>query len=89
MSAPTRELENTQRIVELAAARQARFVDSARQLLAILAEVPEVANGDAATCNGNIGGQRIAAELMEISVASMRKAIWSAVPFDFRHSSPR
>jgi PAS domain S-box-containing protein len=48
--------EDAQRIVEIAAARQARFVDSARQLLAILAEVPEVANGDAATCNRFVEG---------------------------------
>lgn len=43
--------ENAQRIVEIAAARQARFIDSARQLLAVLAEVPGMANGDSATCN--------------------------------------
>jgi PAS domain S-box-containing protein len=48
--------EDAQRIVEIAAARQARFVDSARQLLAVLAEVPEVANGDAATCNRFVEG---------------------------------
>jgi PAS domain S-box-containing protein len=43
--------EDAQRIVEIAAARQARFVDSARQLLAILAEMPEVAGRDSATCS--------------------------------------
>ena len=35
--------EDAQRIVEIAAARQTRFIDSARQLLAVLAELPEVA----------------------------------------------
>ena len=48
--------EDAQRIVEIAAARQARFIDSARQLLAVLAEVPEVANGDSATCNRFVKG---------------------------------
>ena len=48
--------EDAQRIVEIAAARQARFIDSALQLLAVLAEVPEVANGDAATCNRFVEG---------------------------------
>ncbi|HEU5239615.1 MAG TPA: hypothetical protein VFU37_20965, partial [Pyrinomonadaceae bacterium] len=42
--------EDAQRIVEIAAARQARFIDSARQLLAILAEMPEVAGRDSGTC---------------------------------------
>ena len=43
--------EDAQRIVEIAASRQARFVDSARQLLTLLAQVPEAANGDAAACS--------------------------------------
>jgi PAS domain S-box-containing protein len=43
--------EDAQRIVEIAAARQARFIDSARQLLAILAEMPEVAGRDSGTCS--------------------------------------
>jgi len=40
-----------ERIVEIAASRQTRFIDSARQLLAVLAEVPDVASGDSAACN--------------------------------------
>jgi len=48
--------DDAQRIVEIAAARQARFIDSARQLLALLAEVPEVAHGDPATCNRFVAG---------------------------------
>ena len=32
--------EDAQRIVEIAASRQTRFIDSARQLLAVLAELP-------------------------------------------------
>jgi PAS domain S-box-containing protein len=48
--------EDAQRIVEIAAARQARFIDSARQLLAVLAQVPEVANGGSATCNRFVEG---------------------------------
>ena len=43
--------EDAQRIVEIAASRQTRFIDSARQLLAVLAEVPEVASGDSMACN--------------------------------------
>ncbi len=40
-----------ERIVEIAASRQTRFIDSARQLLAVLAEVRDVASGDSAACN--------------------------------------
>jgi len=40
-----------ERIVEIAAARQARFIDSARQLLAILAEMPEVAGRESGSCS--------------------------------------
>ena len=43
--------EDAQRIVEIVASRQTRFIDSARQLLAVLAEVPEVAKGDSMACN--------------------------------------
>jgi PAS domain S-box-containing protein len=43
--------EDAQRIVKIAAARQARFIDSARQLLNILAEVPDVRPGNQASCN--------------------------------------
>jgi PAS domain S-box-containing protein len=43
--------EDARRIVEIAASRQARFIDSARQLLAVLAEVPEAASGDPVACN--------------------------------------
>jgi PAS domain S-box-containing protein len=38
-------------LVEITSARQMRFIDSARQLLAVLAEVPQVRNGDADSCN--------------------------------------
>jgi PAS domain S-box-containing protein len=48
--------EDAQRIVEIAASRQARFLDSARQLLAVLAEVPEVARGDSVTCHRFVKG---------------------------------
>jgi PAS domain S-box-containing protein len=48
--------EDAQRIVEIAAARQAHFIDSARQLLAVLAEVPEVARGDSMACNRFVKG---------------------------------
>jgi PAS domain S-box-containing protein len=48
--------EDARRIVEIAASRQARFVGSARQLLAVLAEVPDVASGDSATCNRFVKG---------------------------------
>ena len=48
--------EDAQRIVEIAASRQTRFIDSARQLLAVLAELPEVAWGDAAGCNRFVKG---------------------------------
>ena len=48
--------EDAERIVEIAASRQARFIDSARQLLAVLAEVPEVAHGDSAVCNRFVKG---------------------------------
>jgi PAS domain S-box-containing protein len=43
--------EDAQRIVEIAASRQTRFIDSARQLLAILADVSEVAGRDSGTCS--------------------------------------
>jgi PAS domain S-box-containing protein len=43
--------EDAQRIVEIAAARQARFIDSARQLLTVLSEVPDVRAGEAAACS--------------------------------------
>jgi PAS domain S-box-containing protein len=43
--------EDAQRIVDVAAARQRSFIDSARQLLAVLAEVPEVSAGDGAACS--------------------------------------
>jgi PAS domain S-box-containing protein len=43
--------EDAQRIVEIAAARQTRFIDSARQLLNVLAEVPDVRLGNQAACN--------------------------------------
>ena len=48
--------EDAQRIVEIAASRQTRFIDSARQLLAVLAELPEVAWGDSAGCNRFVKG---------------------------------
>ena len=48
--------EDAQRIVEIAASRQTRFIDSARQLLAVLAEVPEVARGDSMACNRFVKG---------------------------------
>ena len=48
--------EDAQRIVEIAASRQTRFIDSARQLLAVLAEVPEVVMGDAMACNRFVKG---------------------------------
>ena len=48
--------EDAQRIVEIAASRQTRFIDSARQLLAVLAEVPEVASGDSMACNRFVKG---------------------------------
>jgi PAS domain S-box-containing protein len=48
--------EDAQRIVEIAASRQTRFIDSARQLLAILAEVPEVVRGDSMACNRFVKG---------------------------------
>jgi PAS domain S-box-containing protein len=43
--------EDAQRIVEIAAARQARFIDSARQLLTVLSEVPDIRGGEAAACS--------------------------------------
>jgi PAS domain S-box-containing protein len=43
--------EDAQRIVEVAAARQRSFIDSARQLLNVLAEVPDVRAGDWAACS--------------------------------------
>jgi PAS domain S-box-containing protein len=43
--------EDAQRIVEVAAARQRSFIDSARQLLTVLAEVPDVRAGDWAACS--------------------------------------
>jgi PAS domain S-box-containing protein len=43
--------EDAQRVVDIAARRQAQFVDSARQLLAVLAQVPDVASGPPAVCN--------------------------------------
>ena len=48
--------EDAQRIVEIAASRQTRFIDSARQLLAVLAEMPEVASGDSMACNRFVKG---------------------------------
>ena len=48
--------EDAQRIVEIAASRQTRFIDSARQLLAVLAEVPEVVRGDSMACNRFVKG---------------------------------
>jgi PAS domain S-box-containing protein len=48
--------EDARQIVEIAASRQARFVDSARQLLAVLAEVPEATSGDPAACNRFVKG---------------------------------
>jgi PAS domain S-box-containing protein len=48
--------EDARRIVEIAASRQARFIDSARQLLAVLAEVPEAASGDPMACNRFVKG---------------------------------
>jgi PAS domain S-box-containing protein len=48
--------EDARRMVEIAASRQARFVGSARQLLAVLAEVPEVASGDPVACNRFVEG---------------------------------
>ena len=48
--------EDARRIVEIAASRQARFVASARQLLALLAELPEAASGDTATCDRFVKG---------------------------------
>jgi PAS domain S-box-containing protein len=48
--------EDAQRIVEIAASRQTRFIDSARQLLAVLAEMPEVASGDSMVCNRFVKG---------------------------------
>ena len=43
--------EDAQRIVEVAAARQRSFIDSARQLLTVVAEVPDVRAGDWAACS--------------------------------------
>ena len=43
--------EDAERIVEIAASRQARFIDSARLLLGALADVPAVASGDPVVCN--------------------------------------
>jgi PAS domain S-box-containing protein len=48
--------EDARRIVEIAASRQARFIGSARQLLAVLAEVPEAASGDPDACNRFVKG---------------------------------
>jgi PAS domain S-box-containing protein len=48
--------EDARRIVEIAASRQARFVGSARELLAVLAEVPEAASGNPMACNRFVKG---------------------------------
>jgi PAS domain S-box-containing protein len=48
--------EDARRIVEIAASRQAQFIGSARQLLAVLAEVPEAASGDPLACNRFVKG---------------------------------
>jgi PAS domain S-box-containing protein len=48
--------EDARQIVEIASARQARFIDAARQLLAVLAEGSEVASGDPLACNRFVKG---------------------------------
>jgi len=48
--------EDAQRIVEITASRQARFIDSARQLLGALTDVPAVATGDPAACKRVLRG---------------------------------
>ncbi len=42
--------QDADRVVEIAASRQARFIDSARQLLTVLSEVPDVRGSDPAAC---------------------------------------
>jgi hypothetical protein len=42
--------EDAERIVEMAASRQARFIDSAQHLLPLLSEISAVKKGDAAAC---------------------------------------
>ena len=48
--------EDAERIVEIAASRQARLIDSTRQLLGALAHVPAVASGDPAGCKRFLRG---------------------------------
>jgi len=48
--------EDALRIVEITASRQAQFIGAARQLLAVLAEVPEAASGDPLACNRFVKG---------------------------------
>ena len=48
--------DNAQRIVRLAAGRHNRLIDSTRQLLTLLAEVSDVKNGDASSCQRIVKG---------------------------------
>lgn len=43
-------LEDAWQLVENVALREARFIDSAKQLLTLLADVPDLTSGDAANC---------------------------------------
>lgn len=45
-------LEDSWAIVESVAIREARFIDSAKQLLTLLADISEVTRGDGASCSG-------------------------------------
>jgi PAS domain S-box-containing protein len=51
--------DNAQRIVQIAAIRQSRLIDSTRQLLTLLAEIPHVKNGDGFSC------ERLLKELLD------------------------
>ena len=69
--------ENAWKIVEKVVLRKSRFIDSAKQLLTLLADTPEVRNGDGAECSELL--KRLAEQnriYVELGVAGPDGAVW-------------
>lgn len=95
--------ENAVRLVRLTSTRHAQLIEEARHLLIVLAQLPQVRRGDAATCNAlfadllkqypSIPASRLPVRMGTSSAALLPSASRSALPTApgisgcFRHAS--